>query len=109
MAVKWGWASLDAARHRDFALMLFARRGNNVLTKDALRALLPNGDWRKVGIELFIGAGLEISEKECVNMVTNGLITALLGSMFEKYERHRWVGPDLAADRCGLLESVQCL
>jgi hypothetical protein len=43
----------------------------------------------------------DVDKDAALSVFTNGLITALAGTVFEVYPRHRWTGADLAIDRCG--------
>lgn len=81
-----------------------------MIAKRMLLSLLPNGDWRNEDIEFYIGcAPASIDPAVAKKGVANGLITALAGTMYEQYPRHRWVGADIAVDRCGLLCLVHSL
>lgn len=105
-----GTPPVEATQYRNFMMRLFAARGKNILMKRVLLALLPNGDWRSYRIELYVsGQAPEVDNVTAERIVANGLITALAGTMFELYPRHRWTGSDLATDRCGLLEVVHGL
>ena len=50
-----------------------------------------------------------VDKDAALTVFTNGLITALAGTVFEVYPRHRWTGADRAIDRCGLWESAHGL
>jgi len=99
-----GWASSEVRRYRQLALRVFAGHGRNLIAKRMLLSLLPNGDWRQPDIELFVGPSSAVIDVAAAKtVIANGLITALAGSMYEVYPRHRWVGADIAVDRCSLL------
>ena len=104
-----GASPISATRHRNYMLRVFARRGHNILSTRLLCALLPNGDWRAHEIQLYISDNSQLDPEHALQIVCNGLITALAGTMFEIYPRHRWTGSDIALDRVGLLESVHNL
>jgi hypothetical protein len=87
-------------------LKIFAGRGAGNIVRKALLLLLPNGDWRKRDIEMYIPVGSTMTASEASRQMANGLITALAGSQLPIYQRNRWVGSDIAFDRAGLLEAV---
>jgi hypothetical protein len=99
----------DATRHRRRVLRLFCSHGRCIIQRQALLALLPNGDWRKSELQMYVLGADAVDKDAALSVFTNGLITALAGTVFEVYPRHRWTGADLAIDRCGLLESVHGL
>ena len=68
--------------------------------------LLPNGDWRSRRVEVFVSHSSLLTPAEAERQLANGLVTALAGTQFEVYPRHRWTGADICFDRCGLLEAV---
>ena len=107
--VRRGAASLEARRHRELMLRLFAARGRCILSRRVLLMLLPNGDWRQQQVEIFVDHSSQLTQQEAERQLANGLVTALAGSQFEVYPRHRWTGADVAFDRCGLLEAVHGL
>ena len=104
-----GQAPAETRRYRELALRTFAAHGRNLIAKRMLLSLLPNGDWRKRDIELFIGTAAPMDVAIAKATIANGLVTALAGCMHELYPRHRWVGADIAVDRCGLLCAVHDL
>ena len=87
-------------------LRLFCARGRNAIAKRALLLLLPSGDWSSRRPEMYVPANSQMTAAEAERIMSNGLVTALAGSSFELYPRHRWCGADLAIDRCGILEAV---
>lgn len=94
----------EARRHRSVVLRICAGHGRNLIAKRMLLSLLPNGDWRKPEIDIYMGFGAaSLDEASARKVVANGLITAMAGSMCEMYHRHRWVGADVAVDRCSFL------
>lgn len=99
-----GASGLEARRYRLIVLKTFAGHGRNIIAKRMLLSLLPNGDWRSPEIQVYMGnQAASVDEDSARKVVANGLITALAGTMFEQYPRHRWVGADIAVDRCTLL------
>ena len=104
-----GQPPLSAQQYRANCLRLFASRGRNVIARRLLLMLLPNGNWQNSQVQMYVPSDCDLSQEKAVAMVSNGLVTALAGHMFELYPRHRWCGADLAVDRCGLLECVHGL
>ena len=109
VCIKYGVCPPAAKEHREYMLRLFCARGRNTLAKKTLLLLLPNGDWSSRQVELYLPRRSSLTQGEAEEQVTNGIVTALTGSAFELYPRHRWTGADLAIDRCGLLEAVHGL
>jgi len=99
----------DATRHRRRVLRLFCSHGRCSIQRQALLVLLPNGDWRKSELQMYVLGADAVDKDAALSVFTNGLITAFAGTVFEVYPRHRWTSADLAIDRCGLLESVHGL
>ena len=98
-----GSPPMEARQRTAFFLRLFANRGHNADSRRILLSLLPNGSWANHQVELYITHDSPLTAAQAEELVANGLVRALAGSMFQTYPRHRWVGHDLAADRCGLL------
>ena len=109
VVVKIGAASREVRQHRELMLRLFAARGRCIISRRVLLMLLPNGDWCSRQVEVFVGHRSQLTPQEAERQLANGLVTALAGSQFEVYPRHRWTGADISFDRCGLLEAVHGL
>jgi len=100
---------LSTRQHRWFMLRLFCARGANSIERRLLLVLLPNGDWTKDQPGIYVPNPRAISPQLALDVLCNGLVTALAGSAFHVYPRHRWTGADLSLDRCGILEAVHRL
>ena len=97
-----------ATRRRASFLRLFCARGRNAIAKRALLLLLPNGDWNSRRPEMYVPSQQsQVTAAEAERIMSNGLVTALAGSSFELYPRHRWCAADLAIDSSGILEVVR--
>ena len=96
VVVKIGAASREARQHRELMLRLFAARGRCIISRRVLLMLLPNGDWRSRQVEVFVGHRSQLTPQEAERQLANGLVTALAGSQFEVYPRHRWTGADIS-------------
>lgn len=100
---------LHCFQHRRIMMRLFCARGANSIDRRLLLALLPNGDWTKRQVEIFVPNPDDISHEQAVEVLCNGLTTALAGLSFHLYPRSRWTGADLSLDQCGILEAVHGL
>jgi hypothetical protein len=89
-------------------VQLFGSTGSNVLPRQILLALLPNGDWSRREVEMYVGDA-SLSESDALSVVTNGLIYALAGVNYKTLMRSKWSGNELCVDQAGLLECVCAL
>ena len=101
----------EAVSHREHVLAMFCRRGTNLAVKRTLLQILPNGDWRAAKIQFYPDAATDdlkdvntIAEKMCT-----GLVNGLCSRNLTVYQRHRWVGADMAIDDVGIIESCHQL
>ena len=108
-----GTPPVAATRHRSRVLSCFAssEHGSSSVSPATLALLLPNGDWRRLEITLYISEASRLQQPidEIANVVCNGIISALAATNIATYPRHRWTGADVCVDRFGLLQSVHQL
>ena len=88
---------------------IFCSSGGHLLSRKMLLLLLPNGDWGQHAIEIYIGDVDAISEKQAIDMITNGIMTACCSTNFEILNRSRWLKNEVCIDRCGMLEAIHNL
>ena len=94
--------------HRERMVRLFC----NGTFKDEKRMLLnhlPNGDWDKFEVEIYVPDPLNVCPDSIAETMANGIMSVLAGTKFAVLNRSRWRGADLAIDRVGILEAVHRL
>ena len=90
--------------HRERIISLFCNY-EHADEKRVLLTLLPNGDWTGSIIVLYVG-GSKIKQEAAVNIVCNGIVTAVGGSNFPVLKETRWEGATVCIDRAGILEAM---
>jgi hypothetical protein len=97
-----------AQDHRIRMIRVFCSSGGNVLSRQMLLALLPNGEWDSLVLKLYVGSA-SLTPMQALSVFTNGIIYALVGINFKIVNQGRWLRNEDATDQCGLLEAVHML
>ena len=111
LEIKTGFPSAAASNYKKQACRLFVSHGQAALTRRALLALCPNGDWRASSVQYHASSEEQqrLSPDEVKEHLTNGLVVALASSQPALYNRSKWTGSDMAVDDLGIFEAVHRL
>ena len=110
LAVKDGLAPAGALQYKVAVCRLFVSHGRSVVTRRALLALCPNGEWRVSSVEYYHGPrGRQLNDEAILDTLTEGLVVALASSQPTLYNRSKWTGSDMAVDDLGIFEAVHRL
>lgn len=100
----------SATDYKKKIIKVFVTHGGKAVTRRALLALCPNGEWRHPLVQFFTMGQSGWADKSLVlEHLTSGLVIALTSSQPALYNRSKWTGSDIAVDDLGVFESVHCL
>ena len=107
--IKRGTPPPECLHYKRQLLALAMARGSRMLARRLALWSLPNGDWTKREIDVWVPEGVDINRERIVAIVSHSLQKVVSGVRMTVYPRHRWTRSDEAFDQFLLLEGLHQL
>ena len=107
--IKRGAPPRDIIPYKKHLLKLCLSRGTNLVEKRLALFGLPNGDWQRRDIQIWVPEGVDVDASRVADVVAAALQRVVTGTRMRVYRKDRWTGAADSMDFFLLLEGIHNL